>query len=34
MKRQQMNEWLNELDRAIDREPLWYYERVRRVFGK
>lgn len=32
MKRQQMNEWLNEIDRAIDKGPMWYYERCRRVF--
>ena len=32
-QRRLMNEWLNKMDKDIDRTPLWCYERFKRVFG-
>lgn len=29
-----MNEWLNKIEKDIDRTPLWCYERYKRVFGR
>lgn len=29
-----MSEWLNKIEKDIDRTPLWCYERFKRVFGR
>ena len=31
-QRRLMGEWLNKIDKDIDRTPLWCYERFKRVF--
>ena len=32
-QRRLMSEWLNKMEKDIDRTPLWLYERFKRVFG-
>lgn len=33
-QRRLMSEWLNKMEKDIDRTPLWCYERYKRVFGR